>query len=418
MKTRPDSAGAVWDSAAIAASWCALLPLAGADPRAVLDQDLPVSLVRVAFSLGPFCCVLGFLTPLLVDRWSQGSPDRAARAYAVNALGCIIGPLVAAFLLLPAMGEGVALVVLAAPLVVFPLLPGRSGAERGPLWPRILGPGVTAATAVALIVFTRDFGSLYPEGQKRRDHTATVIATGQGMRKQLLVNGVGVTSLTPITKMMVHLPAALLPSPPRNILILCFGMGTSYRSALSWGGAVTVVDLVPSVPPLMGYFHSDGDRLLGAARGSIVIDDARRYLERTSAKFDLIVIDPPPPVEAAASSLLYSREFYAAAAQHLQPGGILQQWLPEQRDVAVASAMAQALARGFPEHRVFRSVENWGRHFVVSAAPIPRRRPISSSGARTPLRKFNSGPCWSASCRSANSYEPTPGLRCSPMTVP
>ena len=59
-----------------------------------------------------------------------------------------------------------------------------------------------------------------------------------------------------------------------------------------------------------------------------MVDDGRRYLERTGEKFDVIAIDPPPPVNAAASSLLYSEEFYAAAKRHLQPGGILPQWLP------------------------------------------------------------------------------------------
>ncbi len=36
--------------------------------------------------------VIGFLTPMLVDRWSGGDADRAGKAYAVNVLGCISGP--------------------------------------------------------------------------------------------------------------------------------------------------------------------------------------------------------------------------------------------------------------------------------------------------------------------------------------
>ena len=82
----------------------------------------------------------------------------------------------------------------------------------------------------------------------RRDNTATVIATGSGIRKRLLINGVGITTLSPITKMMVHLPLALLQRPPANVLIICFGMGTTFRSALSWHIQSTAVELVPSVP--------------------------------------------------------------------------------------------------------------------------------------------------------------------------
>ena len=145
----------------------------------------------------------------------------------------------------------------------------------------------TRRAAVLLVSRTRDFETLYPDARVRRDHTATVIAAGQGMDKKLLVNGVGITNLTPITKMMAHLPLAFLNAPPRKVLVLCFGMGTSFRSALSWGVPVTVVELVPSVPSLFSYFHADGEALLRSPRATVVIDDARRYLERTGRKQDL-----------------------------------------------------------------------------------------------------------------------------------
>ena len=44
-------------------------------------------------------------------------------------------------------------------------------------------------------------------------------------------------------------------------LIICFGMGTTFRSALSWGIPVTVVELVPKVPKLFPYYHPDGRAL-------------------------------------------------------------------------------------------------------------------------------------------------------------
>jgi len=74
---------------------------------------------------------------------------------------------------------------------------------------------------------------------------------------------------------------------------------------------------VPSIPSLLGFFHPDGDALLRNPRGTIVVDDGRRFLARSTATFDVIVVDPPPPVEAAASSLLTSSELYAAARRRL-----------------------------------------------------------------------------------------------------
>jgi spermidine synthase len=205
-----------------------------------------------------------------------------------------------------------------------------------------------------------------------RDSTATVIATGSGMRKSLLVNGYGMTSLTPITKMMAHLPLAFLDRLPQDALAICFGMGTTFRSLYSWRIPVTAVELVPSVPRLFGYFHSDGPAILSSPLSHLVIDDGRRYLERTPQQYDVITIDPPPPVEAAGSSLLYSEDFYSVIRQRLRPGGILQQWLPY-GDSQDLTAVALALRRSFPCVRVFHSMQGWGFHFLASDRILPNR---------------------------------------------
>jgi hypothetical protein len=60
------------------------------------------------------------------------------------------------------------------------------------------------------------------------------------------------------------------------------------------------------------------------------------------------------------------------ASERLQPGGILQQWLPF-GDNAVKASVARALADSFPFVRVYGSVEGWGRHILASMRPIPTR---------------------------------------------
>jgi spermidine synthase len=180
--------------------------------------------------------------------------------------------------------------------------------------------------------------------------------------------------MTPVTKMMAHLTLASLQSPPQNVLVICFGMGTTYRSVMSWDTSTTAVELVPSVPRLFSYFHEDADRILLSPHSHIVADDGRRYLERSSQKYDAIIIDPPPPVQAAASSLLYTEEFYAVAKERMQPGGILQQFLPS-GDNEIQASVAHALQDSFTYVRVYRSVEGWGWHFLASMRPIPSRTP-------------------------------------------
>ena len=158
--------------------------------------------------------------------------------------------------------------------------------------------------------------------------------------------------------------------------MVCFGMGTTYRSLLSWGIPATAVELVPSVPRLFGYYHADGPALLRSSLSHVVIDDGRRYLERTPRQYDVITIDPPPPVEAAGSSLLYSEEFYGIVKQRLRPGGILQQWLPG-GDAVIRASVARALKESFPYVRAFHSIEGYGFHFLASTVPY-RATPPSS----------------------------------------
>ncbi len=374
-----------WPMVLLAAGASSALPLLGADPRIPLGDPLvqgtmsfgrlAAGALRLALGIAPFCAALGFLTPLLVDRWAAGDPERTGRAYAVNVLGCIAGPLLAGFLLLPLAGERWSLLLLALLLVAaaapaaMRAVPGARGATRSA--PRSAPAVAGALGLVLLFLVTRDTEALYPGARIRRDYTATVIAADDGMDKHLLINGYGITSLTPITKMMAHLPMAFLTAPPRSALALCFGMGTSFRSLLSWDVPTTAVELVPSVPSLFGYFHADGERLLRSPLARVVIDDGRRFLEREPAQYDVITVDPPPPVEAAGSSLLYSRDFYVLLRRRLQPGGVVQQWLPW-GDPETVSSMAKALREAFPHVRVFGSVEGWGMHFLASASPIPR----------------------------------------------
>lgn len=356
----------------IGAGLSALLPLALADPRLPWTESFLAGAVRVGLAVVPLCAVLGYLTPALVERWSGGDPRRTGAVYALNAAGCVLGPLLAGFVLLPAVGERWTITLLALSLLVSaPALAERKG-ERG--WRRSLPAMGAAATAVAVLALTVDPYAERPGVEVRRDATATVVAHGAGMWRQLQVNGVGMTQLTPITKLMAHLPLALQQRPPESGLVVCFGMGTSFRSMHAWGIRATAVELVPSVPELFGFFHADAAEIMRSPRARIVIDDGRRYLERNAELFDVITIDPPPPVSAAGSSLLYSREFYEVAHRRLRRGGILQQWTPGGDGVDFA-AFVGALQAVFPHVVALQSIEGWGLHLLASDEPIDLATP-------------------------------------------
>jgi spermidine synthase len=351
----------------IVAGALALTTLIAADPLVDLPQEIAWVELRTLLGIGPIAAAFGFLTPMLVDRFSGGDPDRAGRAYAVNVIGCILGPLVGCFLLLPWLGERWSIVALSLPLFAI----GAAIAWRSRSTIRI--PRVAIACAVvaslATVAFTHDFEARFRRSEVRRDSTATAIATTIRGEKQLYINGISISRLTPITKMMVHLPMAWRPTKPRSLLVICFGMGTSTRSGLTWGVPCTTVELCSVVPKFFAYFHPDAEKYLDRPEAEIVIDDGRRYLERTPREFDVITIDPPPPVEAAASSLLYSREFYQVIKRRLSPSGILQQWFP-MGDKETLAAIIRSLQAEFPNLRAFLSVHGGGVHFLASREPL------------------------------------------------
>ena len=350
------------------------LPILANDPRLVKSDWVysidAVSVIIVLASICPFCAVLGYLTPRLIDEYAAGDPAVAGKAYAVNVLGCILGPIFASYVLLPWIGERHALILLSLPFFVFYLL----GWSSLSVWQR-LGSGLAAsAVLVGSLFFANDFqdvvSSYSSRIEVRRDYAASVISADPRKQKVLLVNGLGMTRLTPVTKFMVHLPLAFHQGRPESALVICFGMGTSYRSALSWNLDTTTVELVPNVTKAFGFYHADAARFINDPNGHIIIDDGRRYLKRTSKKFDVIVVDPSPPVEVAGSSLLYSKEFYELAKQHLKPGGILQMWSPPGGGLVTGQAITRSIQESFPYVRGFQSVEKWGVHLLASSEPI------------------------------------------------
>src|SRR5262249_43381527 len=85
------------------------------DPR-IRWSRASLQLGWVLLGIGPYCGILGYLTPKLIDEYSSGNPTSAGRAYAVNVIGCILGPLLASYLLLPGCGALWSGILLALPL--------------------------------------------------------------------------------------------------------------------------------------------------------------------------------------------------------------------------------------------------------------------------------------------------------------
>lgn len=341
------------------------------DPRVWwhFDQNWYLLVFLILLSVTPFCGILGYLTPKIIDECSCGDPRVAGRVYTINIIGCILGPLCTGYVFLPLVGLHLSQLLLFAPLVVCVLfyLINNGHAKQ---WPVRL----TSMVVVLIFIVSSVFLSSYEEyalkqgGLVKRDYAATVIANGAGLHRRLLVNGVGMTRLTTITKCMAHFPLSIRQKVSQRILVLCLGMGTTFRSGVSWGIETIGVELIPSVKDFFWFYFDDAKEILANPKAHVVIDDARRFLKRTKNVFDVITIDPPPPTHTSGSSFLYSKEFYRILKTRLSSSGIVAQWLPEEG--MLLQAVVKSLRSEFPYVRVFISIEGWGYHLLASQEPF------------------------------------------------
>lgn len=125
-----------------------------------------------------------------------------------------------------------------------------------------------------------------------------------------------------------HVPM-LLNKNPRKVFVLGTGSGMTL-GATSVHPSVERIVLAEIEPKVLGVartFAKYNHHVLDNPKLEIVLNDGRNFLMTTKEKFDVITADPIHPWFSGAG-YLYSDEYFKLAAQHLNPGGLITQWLP------------------------------------------------------------------------------------------
>jgi spermidine synthase len=271
-----------------------------------------------------------------------------------NTLGIVIGTVGIPFIAMPTIGSPTTVLVLAVANMATAWWIVRLRPHRGRR-AELLSAPIAAAVVVVIalsgrardpsVVRIENSGRLFATGE---DEIASVQAGTISGEPQLWVAGTSMTALTVDARLMAVLPTIARPGAS-SMLVIAFGMGSSYRTGLILGDRVDGVELVPTVPRMFGYFYPDATAVLGDPRGQLVISDGRNYAELTNRRYDTIVVDPPPPIESAGTGVLYSREFYAAAAQRLNADGVMMEWIPYGQTVDELKAHVRTFADVFPQ---------------------------------------------------------------------
>jgi len=291
---------------------------------------LPVSVLS-----GIFFTVIG----RAVER-ELGEQSRAAALVTfANTVGAAIGPIMAGFVLIPAIGvEGsffamavvylviallaiqnrislIAIAIAALTLVFFPFH----------LWKNYFLPNATREYRDSRIVAVHE-GPIETAVYLRTD-----IANEPYVYK-LFTNGFSMSGTAfPSKRYMsafVYLPLALRPHT-KNALLISYGVGVTAKRLTESKQlesieivdiSKSIIDLSRMVWPGRSYPPADG-------RVRTHIEDGRFFLLTTPKRFDLITAEPPPPKTAGIVNL-YTREYFELMRNRLSDHGMASYWLP------------------------------------------------------------------------------------------
>ena len=320
----------------------------------------------LTFSFDAFRCAIAMLPATIL--WGASFPLAIAAAKgsvgAINALntaGALAGAILVTLIAIPSFGSQraqqllVVLAVLSSAIVTIPRL--KAGAIG--IGMAIVAVLVVPAVPGRLIAFGRSVNSYDSIKQflyLAEGATASVAVTeGVAGAKQFHIAGKVEASDMDVDmrleRMLGHIPALLHPRP-RSVLIVGVGAGVT-AGALSIHPEVeriVICEIERTVPDsARRYFGDENHHVFDDPRVQVVYDDARHFLQTTAERFDIITTDPIHPWVRGAATL-YSLEYLQIARDHLNPGGIVTQWVPLY-ETSLPSVMSElaTFAQVFPD---------------------------------------------------------------------
>ena len=287
--------------------------------------------VLAAVTAGPAALASGMVLPALWASW--GNQDGAARPLgdlsAANTFGGVAGAILSGFIAIPLLGIRGALL---AASIVYLILADVSMPSGGRLrtlgYAALLGVVVLNPMRAPLVHLRPDADTLRDTAEGASGIVTVVESDGDLQLRLDNYYVLGGTAAATNERRLGLVPLLLHPAPRRVAFVgLATGITASAAPALGVD-EVTVVEVVPEVAAAARtYFAPWNGQLLERPEVRLVVDDGRRFLSASDARFDVIVSDLFIPWHAGAGSL-YSREMYQTVAKRLEPDGLFCQWLP------------------------------------------------------------------------------------------
>jgi len=295
--------------------------------------------------------------------------------YAANTIGGIVGALAFGMILIPSIGTRqserwlIAISAIAALVALAPL------AKTSKIAVAIMIVALATGGAGAWTV--RDVPWLALAYGRRmneyKSYNSRLLYTGEGRNSSIAVSeypsGVryfhvsGKVEATTepfdmrLQRMLGHL-SALLVRNPESVLVVGFGAGVTAGTFVLDPDVkrITISEIEPLVPQATSYyFNAQNYNVLHDPRTRIFYDDARHYVLTSREKFDVITSDPIHPW-VKGTSTLYSKEYFELCKRHLNPGGVVTQWVPlYESDIATIKSELATFFEVFPHGTIWNS---------------------------------------------------------------
>ena len=343
------AAGIAWTAYSVADSipYWPINPLLSTSPW----FNFQIDLVRCFWAILPPAVLWGASFPLALAAAAAGRQEDPGKlvgeTYAANTVGAIIGAIGFSLIFVPWLGSRnserllIVLAIAGALLALVPLVKHwRTAAVVA------LGASVGLVTVMAWKVDEVPWLAVaYGRRMLLAGDTGKPLYQGEGMNSSIVVSqlnsgqiyvhvsGKVEASTEPfdmrLQRMLGHLPALIHPDP-RSVLIVGFGAGVTAGTFVSHPEIqkIDICEIEKLIPPATSrYFNAENHNVLHDRRTTVHYDDARHYVLTTDQKYDIITSDPIHPwVKGTAT--LYSREYFQVVKDHLNPGGVVTQWVP------------------------------------------------------------------------------------------
>jgi spermidine synthase len=345
----------------------ATIPLLGAMPGLFLELQGPMGggwweqvgmrFVLCTAAMLPPTLLMGATFPVVVKLYAGGAKGigtNIGRMYAFNTVGAILGSFAAGFVAIPLVGQQTTIVLAVAVNVLAAL--GLVAVIRGPARGRVviasacIGSLFLAAAVPRMNLWDKKimssglylYGSEYKDlSQLKRsmenarllcfleDKDATVSVWQEGSIKFMRINGKTEASSGSdmLTQRMVGTLPLLFHPKPRNALLIGLASGITAGSMLRYPlEKLECVEIIRGMDRAAALFSRENYDCLNDRRFDLIEGDGRNHLLLTDETYDVIVSQGSNPWVSGCVNL-FTTEFFELARRHLNPGGVLGQWV-------------------------------------------------------------------------------------------